>query len=63
LLIGELVSKGYDLTVKTVNKDSVIRKKVFADEVYIDMKLSPIAQDVEQRYGMPMGFDPNTPQN
>jgi hypothetical protein len=63
LLIGELVSKGFDIVVKTVNKDAMIRKKLFADEVYMDMKLSPIAKDVESRYSIPMGYDENLPQD
>lgn len=63
LLIGELVAKGYDIDVRTINKDAVIRKKVYADEMYIDMKMAPIAKDIETRYNMPMGYNPQMPQN
>jgi hypothetical protein len=63
LLMGELVTKGFSINVKTVNKDAEIRKKLYQEEMYMDMKLNPIAQDVEQRYAMPMGYNPNLPQN
>jgi hypothetical protein len=63
LLMGELVTKGFRISVKTINKDAEIRKKLYQEEMYMDMKLNPIAKDVEQRYAMPMGYNPNIPQN
>jgi hypothetical protein len=63
LLMGELVTKGFTIKVKTINKDAEIRKKLYKEEMYMDMKLNPIAKDVEQRYGVPLGYNPNMPQN
>lgn len=54
LLLGELSQKGYDILVKSVNKDAKVRKLEEKRRLMVEMKLNPIAQGLEEQYGLPL---------
>ena len=68
IMLGELSQKKYEIFVEGINKELKSRKLQKKTEMLIDMRFQPIAQDLEQEFGMalqpPMqaqgGFMPQT---
>lgn len=63
LNLGELDVKGYQLKVKATNKEAIIRKHDLKEDTRVEMRINPIAQAFESQYNIPMGYDPNLPEN
>lgn len=61
LLLGELYEKGYTINVSALNKEAKSRKLKEKERMRVEMRLQPVAQQLEDTYGMPMqqeGFIP-----
>lgn len=54
LLLGELVQKGYDISVKALNKDAKVRKLEEKKRLRVEMRLRGLAQALEEQYSLPM---------
>lgn len=61
LLIGELSAKGYEIDVKALNKEARVRKLQEKKRLLVEMRLAPVAEELEQQHGLPLqqeGFVP-----
>ena len=61
LLIGELFQKGYEIDVKAINKEARVRKLEEKKRLLVEMRMKPVADELEQQFGMPLqqpGFIP-----
>ncbi len=63
LLIGELDKRGYDIRVKAINKEAVIRKYDAKENMRVDVRLNPVAKGIEDAYNIPMGYNPKLPED
>lgn len=63
LLIGEMDKKGYDIKVKAINKEAIIRKYDAKENMRIDIRMNPVARVIEENYNVPMGYNPNIPED
>lgn len=61
LLIGELMEKGYDLSVKAINKEAKSRKLEEKEKMRVDIRLKPVMADLQEVTGMPSNHDENLP--
>lgn len=64
LLIGELIKRSYKIQVKACNKESQSRKMDEKNRLITEMRFQPIAEELENQFGMPIqsdsGFVPET---
>lgn len=64
LLVGELIKRSYKIDVKACNKDALSRKMDQKNKLLIDMRFQPIAEELENQFGLPLqqdsGFVPET---
>lgn len=64
LLIGELIKRQYKIDVKAYNKDALSRKMDEKNRLIVDMRFQPIAEELENMYGLPLqgesSFQPET---
>lgn len=62
LLVGELAERGYDISVRALNKEARVRRLQEKDRLRMEMVFQPIAQELESEFGMPVqsqeGFIP-----
>lgn len=61
LLIGELFQKGYDIDVMALNKEARVRKLEEKKRLLVEMRLQPVAEELEGEFGLPLqqsGFVP-----
>ena len=70
IMLGELSKKGYDLSVKGLNKELTSRKLKAREDLRIDFRFQPIAQELEQENGvrlqnpqLPGNFQPESEQD
>lgn len=63
LLLGELSQKGYDISVRAINKDAKVRKLEEKKRLLVEMKLNPVAEQLEETYGLPMKSSEFIPEN
>lgn len=61
LLVGELLEKGYDISVKSINKEAKSRKLQEKEKMRVDIRLKPIMGELEQVTGMPSNHDESLP--
>lgn len=54
VLIGEMFQRGYDFNVQAINKDAKSRKLDAKEDMRVDMKLQPLAMELEQITGLPL---------
>lgn len=63
LLIGELIKRSYKIDVKACNKDALSRRMDEKNRLTIEMRFQPIAEELENQFGLPLqqdnGFVPN----
>lgn len=57
LLVGEMEQRGYEITVKALNKEAVSRKLDEKERLRVERRLKPIAQYGQQMTGMPLQHD------
>jgi hypothetical protein len=62
LLLGELITKGYDIDVRTINKEAEIRKRLSKDDAIVDYKMNSVARDLEENYGLAFGYNAAMPE-
>lgn len=64
LLIGELAERGYDLSVRALNKEARVRKLDEKERLRIEMRFAPVAMELEDEVGLPIssneGFVPES---
>lgn len=53
LLLGELMEKGYDFRVSSINKDAKVRKHQAKEELRVDVRQNPIFSELEEETGLP----------
>lgn len=53
VLIGELFQRGYDFHVQAINKEARSRRLEAKEDMRVDIRLQPIAQQLEQVTGFP----------
>ncbi len=61
LLLGELEEKGFDISVKAINKDAKARKLDQKENLRAEMRMSEDAKGLEEDFGLPLqrqGFIP-----
>lgn len=61
LLIGELMEKGYDLSVTAINKEAKSRKLEEKEKMRVDIRLKPVMGDMQELTGMPSNHDESIP--
>jgi hypothetical protein len=54
IVLGEFMEKGYDISVKAINKEAVSRRLKEKDRLLVEMRLDPYAKGLEQSLGLPM---------
>jgi hypothetical protein len=62
-LVGELSAKGYNLTVKAVNKDAASRKMKKKVEMFVNMRLEPFFNQLEEEFGLPVKPEQSVPRD
>jgi hypothetical protein len=62
-LVGELSAKGYNLTVKATNKDAASRKMKKKVEMFVNMKLEPFFNQLEEEFGLPVKPEQSVPRD
>lgn len=64
LLIGELIQRNYNISVKAYNKEAQSRRMDKRNELLINMRFQPVADMLEEMHGLPLqsdeGFTPNS---
>jgi hypothetical protein len=64
LLLGELLEKSYDISVKAINKDARARRLDEKERLRTEMRFTPIADMLEEQVGLPLrsgeGFTPSS---
>ena len=63
LLLGELSKKGYDISVKAVNKDAVSRKLAEKERLRVEMNLKQDREMLEMTFGMPLSTGEFVPES
>lgn len=63
LLLGELMEKGYDLSVKALNKEAKVRKLQEKERLRVLMRLQDTAKSLEEMYGLPMQSGEDIPED
>lgn len=63
LLIGELAAKGYEIDVKALNKEAKVRKLQEKKRLLVEMRLAPVAQELEAQHGLPLQQEGFVPQD
>jgi hypothetical protein len=58
ILTGEFMRLGYQLNVRTINKDAVIRKLEQKDNIRTQMRMKPVTEGLEEQFRLPLS-DPN----
>lgn len=53
VLIGELMERGYDFQVKAINKDAKSRFLEAKEQMRVDMRISPVFQQLSEYSGLP----------
>lgn len=57
LLIGELAERGYDISVKALNKEARVRKLEEKERLRVEMRFAPVAAELEDSLGLPVQSD------
>lgn len=64
LLVGELIKRSYKINVNACNKEAQSRKMDEKNRLIVEMRFQPIADELENQFGMPLqadsGFQPQT---
>ncbi len=63
VLVGELMSRGYDFDVRAINKEAKSRKIKAMEEMRVDLRLNSIAQQLEAYSGLPLAPQGPMPAN
>ncbi len=63
LLIGELIRKNYRIQVQARNKEAQSRRMDERNRLITEMRFQPIAQELEQHFGMPIQQEGFVPQS
>lgn len=57
LLVGELAERGYDITVRALNKEARVRKLEEKERLRLEMRFQPVAAELEGQLGLPVQSD------
>ena len=63
LLLGELDTKGYDINVRTINKEAKVRKLEEKQRKLVEARIRPDLEQLQQAVGMNLGLPQEGPQN
>lgn len=63
LLLGELNSRGFEISVDATNIESFKRKKVYKDQLQFQMDMQKVFQSAAQFTGQEFGLNDNLPKN
>lgn len=53
-VLGELSRRGYEIKVEAINEEAKARKLQLRNELRVDMHMKPIADELEQQFGIPL---------
>jgi hypothetical protein len=62
-VIGEFMSRGYDIRVRALNKEAVSRRLEEKHRLLVEMRLAPDAQMLEMKYQMPFQTGEQLPED
>lgn len=63
IVLGEFVEKGYDISVRAINKEAVSRRLKEKDRLLMEMRMRPYAEQLEQSMGLPFTTNEQLPED
>lgn len=62
IVLGEFMEKGYDISVRALNKEAVSRRLKEKNRILVEMRLQPTAEALEESIGLPFQSSEQLPE-